>query len=453
MSVASADVAAHRDIDSGDGKDADESDNTPDSTASSHLAAYYWRHWLCFATMGVLNNFHYAIILASAYSLASAFSALPLIGLIQWATVILAIVAKLANGLYLLGTRADHRVWLSCMACMLGLSVLSLAVSLNVGFWLALLAICVVGGYGAMCESVVLAYLKHYPASMLSAWGAGTGGSGVSGTFMFLLLHGVGGLDDRAIYILIAPACLVYIAAFNYVQTTAAIDPTLDVVRSAHTADDVSAGVLSEESAVSDVEVAAAEAGIAVESSRSGSGKRWSSRWSHALTIGRHVSSVALQLSLVYLFEFVVLVGLASQANPQADGSGWWYDNAYEVLSFCYQLGVLISRSSISVVQFKPQQLPWLTVLQAVNAVIWTVQALRGLMPLWLQFGHMLFVGLLGGAMYVNVFFALNRDPLLDAGKDRELAINLVTAAYNVGLVGASIVETVLLNTILTRQR
>ena len=451
MSIAPATVVAHT-VNSDGGEDKNENDAA--HTAASDLSSYYWRHWLCFATMGVLNNFHYAIILASAYSLASAFSALPLIGLIQWATVILAIVAKLANGLYLLSTRADYRVWASCMACMLGLSVLSLAVSLRIGFWLALLAICVVGGYGAMCESVVLAYLKHFPPSMLSAWGAGTGGSGVTGTLAFLLLHGVLGLENRVVYVLIAPACLIYIAAFNYVQTTANIDPKLDAIRTPNTTVDTSTVLLTEESALSQsAAIAGDDAAEAEPSSDGRGGERWSTRWSHALVIGRHVSSVALQLALVYLFEFVTLVGLASQANPQSDGSGWWYDNAYEVLSFCYQLGVLISRSSISVVHFDMHQLPWLTVLQAINAVIWTVQAWRGLMPLWLQFVHMLFVGLLGGAMYVNVFFVLNRDSRLRAGKDRELAINLVTAAYNVGLVGASIVETVLLNTILTRQR
>ena len=427
----------------GGGGDAEAEDGVDDApstqTSSTHASAHYWRHWACFATMGVLHNLHYSIVLASAYSLASAFSALPLIGLIQWATVILAIVVKLVNGLYLLGSRADQRLYLSLLACMLGLSVLSLTVSLRIGFWLALLAICVIRGYGAMSESVVLAYLNHFPGSMLSAWGAGTGGSGVTGTFLYLLLHGGLELDNRVIYLLLTPACLVYMAAFSYVQATADIDPSSDATRSHHNT--LLPPIPSNEGAVADA--------VDATHDSSGHGKRWS----HALEVSRHVSSLAVQLALVYLFEFVILVGLASQANPQADGGGWWYDNAYEVLSFCYQLGMLDSRSSIGVVQFKVRQLPWLTALQAANSALWLVQAWRGLMPLWLQFTHMLLVGLLGGAMYVNVFHLVNRDAELRRGKDRELAINLITAAYNVGLVGASIVETVLLNTVLTRQR
>ena len=435
-------------------------------TAEADPSSYYWRQWLCFALLGVLNNFHYSLLLASAYSLASSFSALPLIGLIQWATVILAIVAKLANGLFLLSTRADYRVWLSCMACMMGLAVLSLSVSVRVGFWLALLAICIVGGYGAMCESVVLGYLKHFPPSMLGAWGFGTGGSGVTGTAMYLVLHGVLQLDNRIIYILIAPSCLIYLAAFNYIQVSANIDPTSDLVtpRPSRTPlppySHAAAALLVDEADPTSAAVAALSFDTDVitagdETDGSGLVDRGaaSSRWASVLSVGRHVSWLALQLALVYLFEFVILVGLASQADPQSDGSGWWYENAYEILSFCYQLGVLLSRTSISVVQIPKQRLPWLTLLQAINAVVWTVQAWRGLMPLAVQFVHMLFVGLLGGAMYVNVFHQLNHDARLQRGKDRELAINLVTAAYNVGLLGASIVETVLLNTLLTRQR
>ena len=426
-----------------------------ESPGSSAPSAHYWRHWWCVVILGVLNNFHYAIVLSSAYSLASAFSALPLIGLIQWATVILAIVAKLVNGLYLLHTRADHRVWASCMACMAGLAVLSLAVSLRVGFWLALLAICVIGGYGAMCESCVLARLPHFPPSMLSAWGVGTGLSGVTGTLTFLLLHGVWGLDERAVYVLISPACLVYIAAFHYIHSAHSLHPTTARARSVRaTNGDWSDWQHSEQLPVSST-LADSDTESGVDNGSGGGGGGGLSRpspLSRAMRVGLYVRWLALQLALVYLFEFVVLVGLASQADPQSDGSGWWYDNAYEVLSFCYQAGVLLSRSSISVVHFNVRQLPWLTLLQFANAVVWTVQAWRGLMPLWLQFAHMLFVGLLGGAMYVNVFQLINSDQQLH-GHNRELAINLVTAAYNVGLVGASILEIVLLNTVLTRQR
>ena len=433
---------------------------SPISPPPPSSSPYHYRHWLCFALMGLLNNLPYSIILSSAPLLASTFDALPLIGLIQWATVILAIGAKLTNGLYLLHTPPSHRLIASCTACMLGLALLSLTVSLRWGYGLALLACCVVGGYGALCESVVVAYLTRTHPRMLSAWGAGSGGSGVLGTFTFLLLHSVGGLPIRAVYVLIAPAPLLYIAAFMYVDATT-IPLHLQLKQLTEEANTTTPLTLTDDpSIINSTSSTSSSSSAPLTASDASAGEVGDSemgrpsRWSLAVRVGRVVFTDALQLALVYFFEYLVLVGLASQADPSAGGSGWWYDNAYEVLSFCYQVGVLMSRTSIAVVQVPHRHLPWLTLLQGVNAVIWLVQAWHGLMPLWLQFAHMLCVGLLGGAMYVNVFFWLRKDArLMRKGDDRELAINLVTAAYNVGIVATSLVETLLLLTILTRQR
>ena len=147
--------------------------------------------------------------------------------------------------------------------------------------------------------------------------------------------------------------------------------------------------------------------------------------------------------------EYVIIVGFASQANPTQPGAGWWYDNAYEILSFCYQLGVLVSRSSIAVVQVRRIHL--LTALQALNFVLWFAQAYAGLLPLWLQFAWMVFVGLMGGAMYVNVFYLLRGERAI-AEEDRELAINVVASVYYIGIISSSLASIVLLNTLLTRQ-
>ena len=47
------------------------------------------------------------------------------------------------------------------------------------------------------------------------------------------------------------------------------------------------------------------------------------------------------------------------QANPDADtSSNFWIKNSYEILSFSYQLGVLISRSSVSFVRIRWVCLP-----------------------------------------------------------------------------------------------
>jgi len=72
-------------------------------------------------------------------------------------------------------------------------------------------------------------------------------------------------------------------------------------------------------------------------------------------------------------------------------------------------------------------------------------------MPLALQFVLMVYVGLLGGAMYVNVFFLLVEDKQLDA-KDQELGINITAIFINVGIVAASLFEILMDKTFLASQ-
>ncbi len=65
------------------------------------------------------------------------------------------------------------------------------------------------------------------------------------------------------------------------------------------------------------------------------------------------VGTISALLSSVYFFEYAVSVGFAALANPNSQHSSWFRKNSYEVLAVCYQIGVLISRSSISVVQIR----------------------------------------------------------------------------------------------------
>ena len=69
------------------------------------------------------------------------------------------------------------------------------------------------------------------------------------------------------------------------------------------------------------------------------------------------------QLMLVYFLEYVILPGCAAKVNPESEASKVWaVKHAYVVLSFCYQFGVLISRSSLSVLRIS-----WVELLSALQ--------------------------------------------------------------------------------------
>jgi hypothetical protein len=120
------------------------------------------------------------------------------------------------------------------------------------------------------------------------------------------------------------------------------------------------------------------------------------SGWQRTVRVTKHIASPALQLCCVYFFEYMVSVGFASKANKGEHGD-WFRRNAYEVLAFCYQLGVLFARSSVSIIQIRRIEL--LTIAQGAHFVAWFIQIALPYIPLWLQFLDMVVVGLLGGAM------------------------------------------------------
>jgi len=147
----------------------------------------------------------------------------------------------------------------------------------------------------------------------------------------------------------------------------------------------------------------------------------------------------AILLALVYFFEYVASGEYASKANPgYKESKNWWRANAYEILQVCYQIGVLISRSSISFI--KIHRIDILCAVQGLMFVLWLIQALHPFMALGLQFGSMIFIGLLGGAMYVNVFHALAKDTAIDPA-DKEFAINIVSFFINLGIMVAGLFE------------
>lgn len=58
-------------------------------------------------------------------------------------------------------------------------------------------------------------------------------------------------------------------------------------------------------------------------------------------------------------------------------------------------------------------------------------------MNVWVQYAAMIYVGLLGGAMYVNVFYLILHDPDIPE-EDREMCINLTAIFITLGILVAA---------------
>ena len=125
------------------------------------------------------------------------------------------------------------------------------------------------------------------------------------------------------------------------------------------------------------------------------------------------------------------------------------------VLWAMYNVGVTLSRASVSC--FRIRRIWLLTLLQALNVVLWGLFASTQLInhwhsdaPLYFACLHMIFVGFMGGACYSNCMYTFNTSTEIP-DKLRELGINMGFFFSNIGIILATGLVTLLKASVLSK--
>lgn len=158
----------------------------------------------------------------------------------------------------------------------------------------------------------------------------------------------------------------------------------------------------------------------------------------------------------MYFFEYSVLVGFADILTRQSNippNPNFFQQNvligriqAFKILSFMYQIGVTLSRSSMYC--FKIEKWQALTLIQALNFAGWFVLAVLTNGYIYVEFGWMMWVGLIGGCSYVNIyFFTLELNKKLE-DEEKELAVNLIILSTDICSTLATLFALLLSNTL-----
>ena len=352
------------------------------------------------------------------------------------------------NTFYLENSSYRARILINTLLLIIGLVTVSLSTYVN--FYVAVLGVVFVGGSSSFGESVLLGYLKAFAPELSGAWSSGTGMAGVGGSLFYLALFSGAALSNEIIFMLLLPTAILYWFAFVYVEKTATKSEGLgddgdndddeNAMYSVLATSDQDMSLQNKSLISRDVADSSGEMSVEYQSGTyendiTAVDREEESTFRRTVRVLKGCGWLATQLLLVYFFEYVVSVGFAAIANKKQKHKNWFHDNSYELLAFCYQFGVLISRSSISFIKIR--QVEILTFLQGCNFVIWLLHSFYFFIPLEAQFPLMIFCGLLGGAMYVNVFYILLETNVVPS-LDRELAINLTAIFINIGIVMAS---------------
>merc|ERR1719491_1478610 len=84
-----------------------------------------------------------------------------------------------------------------------------------------------------------------------------------------------------------------------------------------------------------------------------------------------------------------------------------------------------------------------MTLLQLLNLIVWIIHCETNLFHYEaVEYVMMVYAGLLGGAMYVNCAFSILTDKGI-SDKDRELCMNMMAIAVNLGITVSAVVEVV----------
>jgi battenin len=152
-----------------------------------------------------------------------------------------------------------------------------------------------------------------------------------------------------------------------------------------------------------------------------------SSAWARAAHV-RTLAPYMVPLFLVYFAEYSINQGVVA---------GFATKREYRLYQTLYQLGVLVSRSSIRIVRLPESWLGWLAAMQFVNLAVLTLCAASAsagtVLPMAVVYLVAVWSGLLGGGVYVNAFAAISRLPA------HEFSMGAASLADSVGIALAAL--------------
>eukprot|EP01062_Namystynia_karyoxenos_P013949 TRINITY_DN1500_c0_g1_i2.p1 TRINITY_DN1500_c0_g1~~TRINITY_DN1500_c0_g1_i2.p1 ORF type:complete len:479 (+),score=170.04 TRINITY_DN1500_c0_g1_i2:91-1437(+) len=428
----------------GDYEESGGAESPPGSPRETRMCS---RNWAAFWWLGMINNMPYVVILAGAKKIADKYDEKNLMPILTWALVAFGFIVSNINAFLLPGKPYPLRfsVWAVGTATGLVLVGLSSGVGNSGGahFGFAVFGTVLLGSSCSFGESVALGYMHRFPKGMVGGWSAGTGMSGVVGSGLWLGLYSAG-LTVEAIMFLTTGAVLVHIAAFSVGIKEPPAPPGGACPRTAAGDCPESCGDCPE-SCGQDALLAPPERPTPPPIT-----------WARLSAVNALVFDRVIQMYLVYVCEYTVQ-NAASYVQPCTyrgqkvdDSDDWLVKNFYTLTQFAYQSGVLVSRSSLACVRIRRVEL--LSAAQFVNMGAWLMLAKTkwlGQPPyLYLLLPAMFFVGLLGGASYVNVFHLIQSDSRLSRA-DVELAMNVGGLYVNVGIMSGCLTVLVFANTVL----
>eukprot|EP01100_Stratorugosa_tubuloviscum_P015869 TRINITY_DN959_c1_g1_i1.p1 TRINITY_DN959_c1_g1~~TRINITY_DN959_c1_g1_i1.p1 ORF type:complete len:422 (-),score=138.04 TRINITY_DN959_c1_g1_i1:121-1386(-) len=363
--------------------------------------------WIC----GLLNNFAYVVYLSASENLVPGNS-----GSVLLANILPTLCVKLTAPFYMHKIPYFIRVCISVFLAVTSLLMASLA---DKTAW-QLTGVAFGSISTGLGEITFLAMLSKYKRNGIAAWSSGTGGAGVAGSFYYLLVYSILGVDPHKTILFVSWVNLVVLICYFFVLTKPDADQiyeeTKDIDEKISVQPD-SLCVLPESEDYTNF------------SNNNGCLSNYP-KLQYYLARFKELYEFMIPLFLVYYFEYSILQGVTPTIVIDS-----FEHCPFTYYQFLYQVGVFLSRSSVTLFKIRYLWVPGL--LQIANFVLMFCQAYFLFVPcIYFGFLVVFWIGLLGGVTYVNAVWNIS---IVIAPEHREFCLGVVSVANDIGISLAAV--------------
>ncbi|XP_063929498.1 battenin isoform X2 [Zophobas morio] len=357
-----------------------------------------WRALISYWILGLCNNYGYVVMLTAASDIIGESEGSKSkernctymsTGAILLADIIPSLVVKLLAPFF------PFFVNVRVAICILCSSAGFLLVAFSQSITMSLLGVVATSFCSGLGEVTYLQYSSFFDKNVVSTWSSGTGGAGVIGALSYSLLQQLG-FKTTLLVMLIVPGIMA--VTFYIILPTPEVQDDTDVQNN----------VNAEE----------------IKNPKEALKKKF-----------KQVPSLLkymIPFGLVYFLEYFINQGTFELIN--FDNTFLKPSDQYRWLQVLYQVGVFFSRSSVNF--FHIRYIWVMSVLQAVNVVIFTTEVIYYYMPsFWIIAVLTLWEGLLGGAAYVNTFYRISTE-VKEEHKQFSMAITSFADSIGITLAG-----------------
>ncbi|XP_019906875.1 battenin isoform X1 [Esox lucius] len=405
-----------------------------------------WRNWSGFWWLGLCNNFAYVVMLSAAHDIlkqqqshnsttptpapvgnSSRYDCNP----VSTAAVLLAdilptLVIKFSAPFFIHQLPYGFRV----LVCVATAITSFLMVSFSSTVWMSIWGVIFASVSSGLGELSFLSLTVYFSRDVLAGWGSGTGGAGVAGALLYSgLTQASLSPRDTLLVMLVVPIAMMISYFFLLVFPPTFPQWKCSMAESVRGGDSNNRRPLLGDCDDEDEEWEKSNEGHILSLLNITEDKATGPlSFIEKLHIMKGLLKFVFPLGVVYFAEYFINQGLLELLYfPQFSLT---HAEQYRWYQTLYQVGVLVSRSSLCCVKIRSIWV--LALLQFVNAAVLTLAVYFHFLPsAILVFVIVLYEGLLGGAAYVNTFYFISKET---GDREREFAMAAASVGDSLGI-------------------